>query len=125
MARNVSTIVGIFSIAFAIILIYTDVGDAYSWFNGLMGLVLGIIGGTFTLGVMTKRANAKGAICGFFATAAVAIYVSYFTDITLWAYSIINLIASIVFGYVFSLLFKQKSKAEDENLTFYDSKKPA
>lgn len=125
MARNVSTIVGIFSIAFAIVLIYTDVGDAYSWFNGLMGLVLGIIGGTFTLGVMTKRANAKGAICGFFATAALAVYVSYFTDITLWAYSIINLIASIVFGYVFSLLFKQKSKAEDENLTYYDRKKPA
>lgn len=123
LARNVSTIVGIFSICFAIVLIYTDVGDAYSWFNGLMGLVLGIIGGTFTLGVMTRRANAKGAICGFFATAAVAIYVSYFTDITLWAYSIINLIASIAFGYVFSLLFRQKSKAQNENLTFYDRKK--
>jgi len=122
-ARNVSTIVGIFSIAFAIVLAYSDVGSAYSWFNGLMGLVLGIIGGTFTLGVMTKKANTKGALYGFIGTTLVAIYVSYFTDISLWAYSIINLVVSLVLGYVFSLLFGGKSKAEDSDLTYYDKEK--
>ncbi|MCM3570898.1 sodium:solute symporter [Neobacillus mesonae] len=123
MARSVSTFVGIFSIAFAIVLVYTDVSNAYAWFNGLMGLVLGIIGGTFTLGVMTKRANAKGALLGFIGTTVVAIYISYFTDISLWAYSIINLVVSIVLGYGFSLLFKEKSKAEEADLTFYDRNK--
>ncbi|MBY0098350.1 sodium:solute symporter [Mesobacillus maritimus] len=122
-ARNVSTIVGIFSIVFAIVLAYSDVSSAYSWFNGLMGLVLGIVGGTFTLGVLTKKANSKGALYGFIATAIVAIYVSYFTDISLWAYSIINLVASIVFGYGFSILFGGKSKAENGDLTYYDHKK--
>lgn len=119
-ARVVSALVGVFSIAFAIVLAYSDVSSAYEWFNGLMGLALGIIGGTFTLGVMTKKANAKGALLGFIATTVLAIYISYFTDITLWAYSIINLIASLIFGYGFSLLFKEKSKAEEEELTFYD-----
>ncbi|WP_077325197.1 sodium:solute symporter [Virgibacillus siamensis] len=121
-ARVVSWIVGIFSIIFAIVLVYTDISSAYEWFNGLMGLILGIIGGTFTLGIMTRRANAKGALLGFIATTIVAIYVSYFTDTTLWAYSVINLIASLVFGYVFSLIFSGKSNAEDEDegLTFYD-----
>lgn len=122
-ARNVSTIVGIFSIVFAIVLAYSDVSSAYSWFNGLMGLVLGIVGGTFTLGVLTKKANSKGALYGFIATAIVAIYVSYFTDISLWAYSIINLVTSIVFGYGFSILFGGKSKAENGDLTYYDHKK--
>ncbi|WP_428909822.1 sodium:solute symporter [Niallia sp. Krafla_26] len=122
-ARNVSTLVGIFSIAFAIFLAYSDIGSAYSWFNGLMGLALGIIGGTFTLGVMTKKANSTGAILGFITTTLVAIYVSYFTDISIWAYSIINLVASLVFGYVFSLLFPGKSKADDDDLTYYDRKK--
>lgn len=119
-ARNVSTLVGIFSIAFAIILAYSDVSSAYEWFNGLMGLALGIIGGTFTLGVMTKKANSTGALLGFAATTLVAIYVSYFTSISLWAYSLINLVASLFFGYLFSLIFKGKSKAEEEELTFYD-----
>ncbi|SEI83703.1 solute:Na+ symporter, SSS family [Bhargavaea ginsengi] len=119
-ARVVSALVGVFSIAFAIVLAYSDVSSAYEWFNGLMGLALGIIGGTFTLGVMTKRANAKGALLGFIATTVLAVYISYFTDITLWAYSIINLIASLIFGYGFSLLFKGKSKAEDGEMTFYD-----
>ncbi|WP_065409376.1 sodium:solute symporter [Pseudobacillus wudalianchiensis] len=121
-ARNISTLVGIFSIAFAIVLAYSDVSSAYSWFNGLMGLALGIIGGTFTLGVMTKKANSTGALLGFVATTVVAIYVSYFTDISLWAYSIINLVASLVFGYGFSLLFNEKSKAQGAELTFYDKK---
>ncbi|WP_078429101.1 sodium:solute symporter [Alkalihalobacterium alkalinitrilicum] len=121
-ARIVSVVVGIFSIAFAIVLAHSDVSSAYAWFNGLMGLVLGIIGGTFTLGVLTKKANTKGALIGFFATAIVAIYVSYFTDTTLWAYSLINLVTSIVFGYVFSLIFSGKSKAEDQPLTYYDHK---
>jgi solute:Na+ symporter, SSS family len=119
-ARVVSALVGVFSIAFAIVLAYSDVSSAYEWFNGLMGLALGIIGGTFTLGVMTKKANAKGALLGFIATTVLAIYISYFTDISLWAYSIINLIASLIFGYGFSLLFKEKSKAEDGDMTYYD-----
>lgn len=124
MARIVSTVVGIFSIAFAIILAYSNVGSAYSWFNGLMGLALGIIGGTFTLGVLTKRANANGALFGFIATTIMAVYISYFTDITLWAYSIINLVASIVFGYGFSLLFaKKEDKDDEEGVTFFDYNK--
>ncbi|GAA0593523.1 sodium:solute symporter [Virgibacillus siamensis] len=124
-ARAVSWIVGIFSILFAIVLVYTDISSAYEWFNGLMGLILGIIGGTFTLGIMTRKANAKGALLGFIATSIIAVYVSYFTDTTLWAYSVINLIASVVFGYVFSLIFAGKSNAEDEDkrLTFYDINK--
>ncbi|ALX49974.1 sodium:solute symporter [Lentibacillus amyloliquefaciens] len=123
-AKFVSTAVGIFAIIFAIVLANSDISSAYEWFNGLMGLVLGIVGGTFTLGVMTRKANSKGAMLGFIVTSIIAIYVSYFTDISLWAYSIINLVNSLVFGYVFSLIFSGKSKAEDESLelTYYDRK---
>lgn len=124
-AKVVSSIVGVLSITFAIVLAYSNVSSAYEWFNGLMGLVLGIIGGTFTLGIMTRRANSKGAIAGFIVTAFIAVYVSYFTDTTLWAYSFINLVSSLVFGYLFSLLFKGKSNAEDRSkqLTYYDQPK--
>src|SRR5699024_7536612 len=123
-AKFVSLVVGIFSIIFAVVLAYSEISSAYEWFNGLMGLVLGIVGGTFTLGVMTRKANSNGALLGFLVTSIIAIYVSYFTDISLWAYSIITLVNSLVFGYVFSLLFSGKSKAEDESreLTFYDRK---
>ncbi|WP_085993124.1 sodium:solute symporter [Oceanobacillus senegalensis] len=124
-AKFISWFVGVFSIVFAIVLVYTDISSAYEWFNGLMGLVLGIIGGTFTLGIMTKKANAKGAMLGFIVTAIIAVYVSYFTDISLWAYSLINLVVSLLAGYIFSLIFTEKSRAEEKNeiLTYYDHKK--
>ncbi len=124
-AKTVSLLVGVVSIVFAIILAYSNISSAYEWFNALMGLVLGIIGGTFTLGVLTKRANTKGAVAGFIVTSIIAIYVSYFTDTTLWAYSLINLVSSLFFGYLFSMLFKERSNAEDSEaqLTYYDQKK--
>ena len=121
-ARYVSAIVGVFSILVAIILANSDISSAYEWFNGLMGLVLGIVGGTFALGVLTKKVNADGALMAFIATSIVAVYVSYFTDISLWAYSIINLISSFVFGYIFSMIMNKKSAAKksEHPLTYYD-----
>ncbi|WP_271402389.1 sodium:solute symporter [Salinicoccus roseus] len=124
-ARFVSAIVGVFSILVAIILANSDISSAYEWFNGLMGLVLGIVGGTFALGVLTKKVNADGALVAFIATSIVAVYVSYFTDISLWAYSIINLISSFVFGYIFSVIMNKKSAAKKSKhpLTYYDLEK--
>src|SRR5699024_8100084 len=67
-AKFVSLVVGIFSIIFAVVLAYSEISSSYEWFNGLMGLVLGIVGGTFTLGVMTRKANSNGALLGFLVT---------------------------------------------------------
>ena len=39
------------------------VKSAYEWFNGFMGLVLGILIGTFILGAFTKVANTFGEMC--------------------------------------------------------------
>ena len=60
-AQFVSLGVGIFSIAVSMILANGEIKSAYEWFNGFMGLVLGILVGTFILGTFTKCANTKGA----------------------------------------------------------------
>lgn len=121
-AKVVSLIVGAATIMFALKLAHSDISSAYEWFNGLMGLMLGVVGGTFTLGVMTRRATSTGAIFGFVVTLLVAIYISYFTDITIWAYSIINLFCSIIFGYFGSLILPGESKVSNGGLTYYDVK---
>lgn len=124
-ARYVSAIVGVFSIIFAIVLANSEISSAYEWFNGLMGLVLGIVGGTFALGILTKKVNADGALAAFIVTSILAVYVSYFTDISLWAYSLINLASSFLFGYIFSMIFNKKSAAKksEHPLTYFDLKK--
>ena len=52
--QYVSLLVGIFSIVVAMVLANGGVKSAYEWFNGFMGLVLGILIGTFILGAFTK-----------------------------------------------------------------------
>ena len=57
--QRVSLIVGIFAIIVSMILANGDIKSAYEWFNGFMGLVLGILVGTFILGAFTKTANKR------------------------------------------------------------------
>ncbi|NEZ47459.1 sodium/solute symporter [Clostridium niameyense] len=122
MAKILSLGVGIVSIIVAIILAHSDLKSAYNWFNGFMGLVLGVVGGLFALGIFTKKANSKGAIVGFIVSSILVVSVKYFTHVTFWMYSVISIGACMLFGYVFSLLFKEDER-DLKNLTIYDRDK--
>ena len=60
-AQYISLGVGIIAILVSMVLANGEVKSAYEWFNGFMGLVLGVLGGTFVLGTFTKVANKAGA----------------------------------------------------------------
>ena len=106
----VSLIVGIFAIAVAMVLANGGVKSAYEWFNGFMGLVLGILIGTFILGAFTKVANTFGAVMAFIASSGVMVYIKYFVpakDVTIWSYSIISIVVSLVIGIPASILWRK------------------
>lgn len=54
-AQYISLGVGIASIIMAVILANGGVNSAYEWFNGFMGLVLGVLAGIFVLGIFFKK----------------------------------------------------------------------
>lgn len=108
--QYVSLIVGIFSIAVAMILANGGVKSAYEWFNGFMGLVLGILVGTFILGAFTKVANTFGATMAFIAASLVMIFIKYFVpaaDVSIWSYSIISIAVSLVVGIPASIIYRK------------------
>lgn len=125
--QYVSLIVGIFSIAVAIVLANGGVKSAYEWFNGFMGLVLGILIGTFILGAFTKCANTFGATLAFIAASAVMIFIKYFVPagaVSIWSYSIISIVVSLVVGIPASLIWrniKGDHSTPDQNTTIYHS----
>lgn len=55
LAQFVSLGVGIFAIVVSIILANSNITSAYDWFNGFMGLVLGILIGVFLLGAFSRK----------------------------------------------------------------------
>lgn len=125
--QYVSLIVGIFSIVVAMVLANGGVKSAYEWFNGFMGLVLGILIGTFILGAFTKVANTFGATLAFIAASAVMIGVKYFVpagSVSIWSYSIISITVSLVVGIPASLIWssiKGKKEVPPANTTIYSA----
>lgn len=125
--QRVSLVVGIFAIIVAIVLANTGVKSAYEWFNGFMGLVLGILVGTFILGAFTKTANKFGATVAFIAASIVMIYIKYFVDassVSIWSYSIISIGVSLVVGLIASKLWSKstgKNPTPPVNTTIYDN----
>ncbi len=123
--QRVSLLVGIFSIVVAMVLANGNIKSAYEWFNGFMGLVLGILIGTFILGVFTKVANTFGAVLAFIAASGVMVYIKYFIPadaVSIWSYSIISIAVSLVVGIPASLIWrkvKNDTSVPDPYTTIY------
>ena len=124
--QYVSLIVGIFAIFVSIVLANGDIKSAYEWFNGFMGLVLGILIGTFILGAFTKTANAFGATVAFAAASAVMVGIKYFApagSVSIWSYSIISIVVSLLVGIPASIIsrnLKGDHSAPANNTTIYN-----
>ena len=113
----VSLIVGIFSIVVAMVLANGGVKSAYEWFNGFMGLVLGILVGTFILGAFSKKANTFGATVAFIAATAVMIFIKYgpfSADVSIWVYSIISIAVSLIVGLPASMIWTAVNGKKEE-----------
>ncbi|MCI8418819.1 MAG: sodium:solute symporter [Lachnospiraceae bacterium] len=105
--RYVSLLVGIFSIFVSIVLANGEIQSAYEWFNGFMGLVLGILIGTFILGAFTRVANTFGAVVAFLAASGVMVAIKYLApagSVSIWSYSIISIAVSLAVGIPASMI---------------------
>ena len=90
----------------AMILANGEIKSAYEWFNSFMGLVLGVLAGTFVLGAFTKKANALGAYIAFGVSALLVVCLKYYVPgVTSWAYSLISITVSLVVGYLTSIIY--------------------
>lgn len=123
-AKLISLLVGILAIIVAVVLANSDIKSSYEWFNGFMGLVLGVLGGTFVLGAFTKKTTNIGAYVAFFTSAIVVIFLKYnVAGVSIWSYSIISIGVSLVVGYIASAIHraiaKDKIKSYDLRTTIF------
>lgn len=112
LARYISLGVGIFAIVISIVMAHSNIQSAYEFFNSFMGLILGVLGGTFALGIFTKKGNKYGAYAALISSSAVMVFVKYGLPaeaVSIWSYSLISISVSLVVGYVVSLLVPMKT----------------
>lgn len=112
-AKIATLVLGVVGIAFAYMMATWDVKSLWDEFNKILGLVLGSLGGLFTLGMFTKRANAGGALCGIVGSVIVQLLVIRYQSVHLLLYTTTGFISCFVIGYVTSWFFPS-SNAEKQ-----------
>ncbi len=70
--------------------------------NKVIGLIGGPLIGLFLLGILTRRANARGALVGWGAGLAVTIWVCFGTRISFLWYAMVGCVVTMLVGYVVS-----------------------
>jgi solute:Na+ symporter, SSS family len=107
-ARIATIATGILGVLLALWMASSNIKSLWDQFYRFLGLFTGGLGGMFLLGMLTKRANATGTLIGLVISALLIWYVSVYTDINFLMYSFLGVVSCFGFGYVFSLVFKDK-----------------
>src|SRR5690606_27892211 len=63
-ARITTFVIGIAGILFALWMVYSNIKSLWDQFYIVLGLITGGLGGMFLLGILSKKANAYGALAG-------------------------------------------------------------
>lgn len=116
-ARWLTFIMGSLGTIAGLIFINPEIYSLMAAYFKVIGMFMGVLGGLFVLGALTKRANSTGAMIGILS--------SYITTIAAWQmgwangflYATIGIVSCLVFGYVGSLLFQSSSVKNNKDLT--------
>ncbi|SHJ07437.1 cyclically-permuted mutarotase family protein [Arenibacter nanhaiticus] len=109
-ARIATVIVGVIGVILALWMANSNIKSLWDQFYRFLGLFTGGLGGMFLLGMLTKRANATGTLIGLVLSGILLWYISVYTPINFLMYSLIGVASCFGFGYLFSLIFKNKEQ---------------
>ena len=107
-AKTATLIIGVLALAFACMMATWNIDSLWDEFNKILGLVLGSMGGLFFLGMVTRRANATGALIGMAVSVLVQFIVAKYTPVYLLLYTTVGFITCFVVGYLASLIFPER-----------------
>ncbi len=113
LARILTVLFGMLGTGFALLLAYADIKSLWDSFIGILGLLGGAMCGLFMLGILTARANGKGAVTGAITGALCLWLVQQYTEVSFLLYASIGILATFVIGWMASMVFEKDSKTID------------
>lgn len=117
-AKTATLLLGIAGILFAYLMATWDIKSLWDEFNKMLGIILGSLGGLFLLGMITRRTNSTGALCGIIGSIFVQLFVIHFQSVHLLLYTTTGFISCFVIGYLVSWIVPGDKKNID-HLTIY------
>jgi Na+/proline symporter len=102
-ARVITFLAGVLGTLFGLIFVNPQIKSLFDTFLQVIGLFMGVLGGLFVLGAVTRRANAFGAMVGALIGATVMYSLWRFTEVNGYLYTACGITACVVTGYLASL----------------------
>jgi solute:Na+ symporter, SSS family len=103
-ARVITFLMGAAGTLLGLIFVNPEIKSLFDAFLMIIGLFMGVLGGLFVLGVMTRRANAFGALTGAVVGGGVMTSIWAFTQMNAYLYTATGIATCFVAGYLASLI---------------------
>jgi SSS family transporter len=121
-ARTITLTFGIIGTLLGLLFVSPDIKSLFDQFIKIVGLFMGVLGGLFCLGMLTRRANGWGALTGAIFGALVMLLMPIYTSINGYLYAFIGIGTCFVVGYLASIVIPSPS-GSIEGLTIHTVKR--
>ncbi len=110
-ARAITFGFGVLGTMLGLLFIDPSNKSLFDSFVKVIGLFMGVLGGLFALGVLTRQANAWGSLLGAMAGATVMGLLPLYSDINGYLYAAMGIATCFIVGLIASLLLPSKEKS--------------
>jgi len=117
-AKGLTVVVGIAGTAIGLLFVNPEIRSLFDQFLKVIGLFMGVLGGLFLLGILTRRATGTGAMVGAVVGAGVMWAVWQYTSINGYLYTAIGILTCFFVGYLVSIVMPGES-GDLTGLTIY------
>lgn len=118
MARFITVLFGIVGTLLGLLFVSPEIKSLFDEFIKVIGLFMGVLGGLFCLGLLTRRANGWGALIGAISGALTMGLMPVFTNINGYIYACMGIVTCFIVGYIASLIIPA-AKHDIIGLTVY------
>ena len=116
-AKLLTVTLGALGTGIALFFVSPDIRSLFDQFISVVGIFMGVLGGLFALGILTRRASATGALCGVVTGACVMGLLQHSSNISGYLYAAIGIGVCYSTGYLVSLA--SPCKRDLSGLTLY------
>lgn len=117
-ARVLTLLLGVVGTLLGLLFVDPDIKSLFDQFIRVIGLFMGVLGGLFMLGILTRRAHGRGALIGAVGGAAVVGVTPLVSNVHGFLYAAIGVSACFAIGYVASSP-RSESPRDLDGLTIY------
>lgn len=109
-ARVAGVISGVIGMLIAILMATVDIQSLLDYFNTILGLLSGAIGGVFMMGIFFPRISAGNALIGFVCGTATVFYMNFYTEVNFLLFGFVSMLVSVVVALLLSFAFPNKKQ---------------